>query len=162
MTWPQINDLVKRVVSQIDDVSEEVKRAFENHASNYVATVVVLTPLAMAALLLVAFNFVRPRHPFGKVKKGFPSNVEVVRKNLQEFVKIWKMSVGKVNLDTHQSPPFYAPPALPYYGPRALQNFNYDHLIEATPFPGNPSVKHSKQSSTQTLTSPPTAGPLAG
>ena len=158
MSWAQINQVVKGVVSQSDYVGEdldEVKDEFESHALAYVATVVVLTLLALVALLLVAFNSMRLRHLFGKIKNGPPSNLEVIRKNPQEFARIRKMDVADINLEGHQSPPFYAPPALPYYGPRAPPHFNHDPSLETTPFPGNP-VRHSQQSSTQAPASTPT------
>ena len=126
MTWPQINNLVKGVISQTEEIDDDVmglKEGFESHGIAYISTVVVLGLMVVGALVLICLNFARLRELFGKARNGLPSNLEGIRKTLQEFVKIRKMSVGDV--EGPQNPTYCYPPVNPYFNPGAPRQMNY-------------------------------------
>ena len=75
---------------------------FENHSVGFISTIVILGFLSIFAMILICLNSVRLRKLFGRVKNGLPPSLDGVRRNLQEFIKIRKMSVGEL---THPPAP---------------------------------------------------------
>ena len=100
MSWADINSLVKHVIGEVDHISEdlgEVKDEFQGHAMGFVGATVTLSLFSALALLLLCLLAVKMKKKFGKPRSGTlpTSNLESIRRNLQEFAKIRKMSVGE-------------------------------------------------------------------
>ena len=105
MGWPEINSLVKAILNQLEvaqDNMMELKDDFEDHSVGFISTIVILGFLSIFAMVLICLNSVRLRKLFGRVKNGLPPSLDGVRRNLQEFIKIRKMSVGEL---THPPAP---------------------------------------------------------
>ena len=99
MSWTDINSLVKHVIGEVDHISEdleEVKDEFQEHAIGFVGATVTLSLLSALALLLLCLFAMKMRKKFGKPRGGTlpTSNLESIRRNLQEVAKIRKLSVG--------------------------------------------------------------------
>ena len=134
MSWTDINSLVKSVIGEVDDISQdlgEMKEEFEDHAMGFIGVTVTLALFSALALLLLCLLAIRMRKRVAKSRGGtFPvSNLEGIRRNLQEFHRIRKMSVGEgsnhlnatnyynpgfnthynQNLPLNNGPPNYAP-----------------------------------------------------
>ena len=88
LSWPEINTLVKNVIGQVDDVSEnveEVKDDLEQHAMGFVGATVTLALFSGLALLLICLFAMRMRKKRGRSRSntGPPtSNLENIRRTL--------------------------------------------------------------------------------
>ena len=135
MSWTDINSLVKSVIGEMDDMSHdlgEMKGEFENHALSFIGVTVSLALFTVLALILLCLLALRMRRKTAKSRgNSFPvSSLEGIRRNLQEFHRIRKMSVGEgsnhlnttnyynpgfnphynQNLSLNSGPPNYIPP----------------------------------------------------
>ena len=115
MSWSDINSLVKSVIGEVDDISQdlgEMKGEFEDHALGFIGVTVTLALFTVLALLLLCLLAIRMRKRVAKSRDGsFPvSSLEGIRKNLQEFHRIRKMSVGEgsnhLNATNYYNPGF--------------------------------------------------------
>ena len=135
MSWSDINGIVKSVLGEIDDMSHdlgEMKGEFENQALSFIGVTVSLALFTVLALILLCLLALRMRRKTAKSRgNSFPvSSLEGIRRNLQEFHRIRKMSVGEgsnhlnttnyynpgfnphynQNLSLNSGPPNYIPP----------------------------------------------------
>ena len=135
MSWTDINGIVKSVLGEMDDMSHdlgEMKGEFENHALSFIGVTVSLALFTVLALILLCLLALRIRRKAAKSRgNSLPvSNLEGIRRNLQEFHRIRKMSVGEgsnhlnttnyynpgfnphynQNLSLNSGPPNYIPP----------------------------------------------------
>ena len=100
MSWTDITALVKNVIGEVDDISQdlgEMKEEFEDHAMGFIGVTVTLDLFSALAHLLLCHFAIRMRKGVTKPRGGtFPvSSLEGIRRNLQEFHRIRKMSVGE-------------------------------------------------------------------
>ena len=122
MSWADINSLVKHVIGEVDHISEdlgEVKDEFQDHAMGFVGATVTLSLFSALALLLLCLLAVKMKKKFGKPRSGTlpTSNLESIRRNLQEFAKIRKMSVGETTAPLHNASNYHNPGYNPYFNP---------------------------------------------
>ena len=115
-----INSLVKDVIGEVDHISEdldEVKDEFQEHAIGFVGATVTLSLRSARALLLPCLFAMKMRKKIGKPIGGnFPtSNLENIRRNLQEFAKIRKMSVGETTAHLQNASNYHNPVYNPYF-----------------------------------------------
>ena len=109
----------------------EMKREFENHALSFIGVTVSLALFTVLALILLCLLALRMRRKTANPRgNSLPvSSLEGIRRNLQEFHRIRKMSVGEgsnhlnttnyynpgfnphynQNLSLNNGPPNYAP-----------------------------------------------------
>ena len=69
LSWPEINTLVKNVIGQVEDISEdveEVKDEFEEHAMGLVGATVTLSIFSAVALVLICLFAMRMRKRRGR------------------------------------------------------------------------------------------------
>ena len=122
MSWRDINSLVKDVIGEVDHISEdfeEVKDEFQEHAIGFVGATVTLSMLSVLALLLLCLFAMKMRKKTGKPRGGTlpTSNLESIRRNLQEFAKIRKMSVGETTAHLQNASNYHNPGYNPYFNP---------------------------------------------
>ena len=122
MSWADINSLVKHVIGEVDHISEdlgEVKDEFQDHAMGFVGATVTLSLFSALALLLLCLLAMKMKKKFGRPRSGTlpTSNLERIRRNLQEFAKIRKMSVGETTAPLHNASNYHNPGYNPYFNP---------------------------------------------
>ena len=92
MSWTDINNLVKNVIGEVDDISQylgEMKEEFEDHAMGFIGVTVTLTLYAVLALLLLCLLAIRMRKRVTKSRGGtFPFRV------LKASEEIYRNSIG--------------------------------------------------------------------
>ena len=112
-------------MEEIDDEVMELKNDVESHGVAYISTVVVVGLMVAGALILIFLNFARLMELFGKAGSGLPSNLVGIRRNLQEFIKIRKMSVGET--EGPQNPTYCYPPVNPHFypGPPHMKDLSF-------------------------------------
>ena len=140
MSWTQINSLVKGVMNQVERIGEEVeetKNEVMHHGMAYIVTVVTLSLIVTATLLLICLHSAKIKMLIGRARQGIPSNLEGIRRNMQEFVKIRKMSVGDIEnspppptATSPVPPPGYHPANGPYYGPLMPSHLPYGYVMQ--------------------------------
>ena len=86
MSWTDINSLVKSVIGEVDDISQdlgEMKEEFEDHVMGFIGVTVTLALFTVLALLLLCLLAIRMRKRVAKSRSGtFPvSNLEGIRRN---------------------------------------------------------------------------------
>ena len=143
LSWPEINTLVKNVIGQVEDVSEnveEVKDEFEEHAMGFVGATVTLSLFSALALLLNCLFAIRMRNRRGRSRSntGPPtSNLENIRRNLQEFVKIRRMSMGSLPIPLQSTSSYHNPGFNPYFNSNGPPNYvppqGYNQAMVAPP-----------------------------
>ena len=155
MSWRDINSLVKDVIGEVDHISEdldEVKDKFQEHAIGFVGATVTLSLLSALPLLLLCLFAMKMRNKSGKPRGGTlpTSNLKSIRRNLQEFAKIRKMSVGETTAHLQNASNYHNPGYNPYFSPNLpLSN-------------GPPNYSVPQQGSNQASVPQPTNNPVPG
>ena len=154
MSWSDINSLVKSVIGEVDDISQDLgkmKGEFEDHALGFIGVTVTLALFTVLALLLLCLLAIRMRRRAAKSRGGsFPvSSLEGIKKNLQEFHRIRKMSVGEGSNHLNTTN-YYNPGFNPHYNPNLPLNNGPPNYVapqgsgQALPPPNNaPSARPS-------------------
>ena len=119
LSWTDINGIVKSVLGEMDDMSHdlgEMKGEFENHALSFIGVTVSLALFTVLALILLCLLALRIRRKNAKSRgNSLPvSNLEGIRRNLQEFHRIRKMSVGEGSNPLNAAN-YHNPGINPYY-----------------------------------------------
>ena len=153
MSWRDINSLVKDVIGGVDHISEdldEVKDEFQEHAIGFLGAIVTLSIFSALALLLLCLFAMKMRKRTGRPGGTFPtSNLESIRRNLQEFHKIRKMSVGETTAHLKNASNYHNPGYNPYFSSNLpLTNGPPNNII--------PSQGANQTSLPQPTNSPPT------
>ena len=86
MSWTDINSLVKNVIGEVDDISQdlgEMKEEFEDHAMGFIGATVTLGLFSALALLLLCLFAMRLRKGAMKPRGGSlpTSNLENIRRS---------------------------------------------------------------------------------
>ena len=87
MSWSDINSLVKSVIGEVDDISQDVgemKGEFEDHALGFIGVTVSLALFTVLALILLCLLALRIRRKTAKSRgNSLPvSNLEGIRRHL--------------------------------------------------------------------------------
>ena len=138
MSWTDINGIVKSVLGEMDDMSHdlgEMKGEFENHALSFIGVTVSLALFTVLALILLCLLALRMRRKTAKSRgNSLPvSSLEGIRRNLQEFHRIRKMSVGERGSNHLNTTSYYNPAFNPHYNQNLSLNSGPPNYI---PGPG--------------------------
>ena len=142
LSWSEINTFVKNLIGQVDEVSEsvgEVQEDLEEHAMGFVGATVTLDLFSGLIFLLICLFAVRMRKKRGRSRSNTPptSNLENIRRNLQEFVKIRRMSMGSLPISLQGTSSYQTPGFNPYFNPNGPPNYvppqGYNQAMAAPP-----------------------------
>ena len=141
LSWSEINTFVKNLIGQVDEVSEsvgEVQEDLEEHAMGFVGATVTLALFSGLILLLICFFAVRMKKR-GRTRSNTPStsNLENIRRNLQEFMKILRMSIGSLPIPLQGTSSYQNPGFNPYFNSNGPPNYvppqGYNQAMVAPP-----------------------------
>ena len=111
----------------------EVKEGIESYGTVYITTATILWLGCLCTLLLTCPHSARLKQTLSKVRQGLPPTLEAVRRNVQELVRICRISIGALEGPNQQGPnrhlnhnlyPTIPPPP---YGGQILANQNIQY-----------------------------------
>ena len=159
LSWLQINNIVVKMLRELDNMwleLEETQDNIESYSTNYIIPVSILAVGCATALLLVCLHFARLRSALTRLRKGIPMNFEYARKNLQDLLKLRKLSVGDLEPSVSKNNQNLPYPSFPNMGTAYFANpaFNVPNL----PYP-NPLFGHTGAQTTSAQPMPAASAP---
>ena len=118
-----------------------MKDDLEQHAMGFVGATVTLALFSGLALLLICLFAMRMRKKRGRSRSNtgpLTSNLENIRRNLQEFVKIRRMCMGSLPIPLQSTSSYHNPGFNPYFNSNGPSNYNvppqgYNQAMVAPP-----------------------------
>ena len=122
LSWPQFTEVVRTVNSQVEEVGQSIKKA-EQMIGYYqdvgVGVICTFSVLIFLILLCNLKNWGSIQRLFSKVKNPLPLNLDQVRKNMAEFLRIRGMELPE---EVTHPPRMQHSGVLPYNPPFVYQN----------------------------------------